>query len=187
VAESRRQAGIDEKGTLMKLTTIDTPDGPFTLLADGGAVLASGWTDSPDAVVARLRPAERTAGIERVDSGDPELAFAVDAVRAYYSGDLDAVNRVPVRQSGSALQELGWRGLREIPPGAPLDYAGFAAVLGRPSAARAAGRICATNAPALFVPCHRVLRSDGTMGGFAWGTPVKASLLARESRQAPIV
>ena len=108
----------------------------------------------------------------------------MDAVRAYYAGDLEAVNRVPVRQSGSVLQELGWRGLRDIPVGASLDYASFAAVLGRPSAARAAGRICATNAPALFVPCHRVLRSDGTLGGFAWGTPVKASLLARETAAA---
>lgn len=169
------------KGKLMKLTTIDTPDGPFTLLVDGDAVLASGWTDSPDVVVARLRPADRPAHVDVVAPDDPELAFAVDAVRAYYAGDLNAVSRVPVRQSGSALQELGWRGLREIPPGAPLNYAGFAAVLGRPSAARAAGKICATNAPALFVPCHRVLRSDGSMGGFAWGTPVKESLLAREA------
>lgn len=165
----------------MRLTTIDTPDGPFTLLAEDGVVLASGWTGSVDAIVARLRPAERAAEVETVGPDDPGLAFAVDAVRAYYAGDLAAVNRVPVRQSGSALQELGWRGLREIPPGAPLNYAAFAATLGRPSAARAAGRICATNAPALFVPCHRVLRTDGTLGGFAWGTQVKASLLAREA------
>jgi methylated-DNA-[protein]-cysteine S-methyltransferase len=168
----------------VKLTTIDTPDGPFTLLADDHVVLASGWTGSHDAIIERLRPADRPEHIDVVAPEDPDLAFAVDAVIAYYAGDLQAVNRVPVRQSGSALQELGWRGLREIPPGAPLPYAGFAAVLGRPSAARAAGRICATNAPALFVPCHRVLRGDGTMGGFAWGTPVKASLLAREAAAA---
>lgn len=170
----------------MKITTMDTPDGPFTVLADGNAVLASGWTDSPDVVVARLRPADRPVHVTAVGPDDPELAYAVDAVRAYYAGDLEAVNRVPVRQSGSALQELGWRGLREIPPGSPLNYAGFAAVLGRPSAARAAGRICATNAPALFVPCHRVLRSDGTMGGFAWGTRVKEALLAREAAAAAV-
>jgi methylated-DNA-[protein]-cysteine S-methyltransferase len=168
----------------MKLTTLDTPDGPFTLLADGDAVVASGWTGSPDAILARLRPADRTTEVDVVAPDDPDLAFAVDAVRAYYAGDIEAVNRVPVRQSGSALQQQGWKGLREIPPGAPLNYAGFAAVLGRPSAARAAGKICATNAPALFVPCHRVLRTDGTLGGFAWGLPVKASLLAREAAAA---
>lgn len=176
-----RQAGPDPKGNLMKLTTIDTPDGPFTILTDDGVVVASGWTDSAEAIVARLRPVERTADIEPVTPEHPAVADAVAAVRAYYAGDVEAVNRVPVRQSGSALQQLGWKGLRKIPPGAPLNYAGFAAMLGRPSAARAAGRICATNAPALFVPCHRVLRTDGTLGGFAWGTQVKASLLAREA------
>jgi methylated-DNA-[protein]-cysteine S-methyltransferase len=168
----------------VKLTTIDTPDGPFTILVDAGVVLASGWTNAVEAIVARLRPSERPGHVDLVDAADPDLAFAVDAVKAYYAGDIDAVNHVPVRQSGSALQELGWRGLREIRPGAPLPYAGFAAVLGRPSAARAAGKICATNAPALFVPCHRVLRGDGTMGGFAWGTQIKASLLAREAAAA---
>jgi methylated-DNA-[protein]-cysteine S-methyltransferase len=184
VGSGSRQAGTKPKGEPVKLTTIDTPDGPFTILADARVVLASGWTDSAEAILARLRPADRPDSVDLVAPDDPDLAFAVEAVRAYYSGDIEAVNRVPVRQSGSALQELGWRGLREIPPGAPLPYAGFAAVLGRPSAARAAGRICATNAPALFVPCHRVLRGDGTLGGFAWGTPVKASLLAREAAAA---
>ena len=71
--------------------------------------------------------------------------------------------------------------LRCIEPGSPLTYAEFAARLGRPTAVRAAASVCAANAPALFVPCHRVLRADGTMGGFAWGTDIKASLLDRES------
>lgn len=170
----------------MKLTTIDTPDGPFTILAQAGVVLSSGWTDDATTVVARLRPADRPTAVAVVPSDDPDLAEAVAAVRSYYAGDLDAVLTVPVRQSGSALQQLGWRGLRDIPAGAPLGYAAFAAALGRPSAARAAGRICATNAPALFVPCHRVLRTDGTLGGFAWGAPIKASLLAREAAAAAL-
>jgi methylated-DNA-[protein]-cysteine S-methyltransferase len=64
-----------------------------------------------------------------------------------------------------------------------LSYAAFAGELGNPSAVRAAASICASNAPALFVPCHRVLRSDGSLGGFAWGVEVKRSLLAREAAQ----
>jgi O-6-methylguanine DNA methyltransferase len=55
---------------------------------------------------------------------------------------------------------------------------------GQPAAVRAAASICARNAPALFVPCHRVLRSDGSLGGFAWGLDVKRSLLAREAAAA---
>ena len=79
------------------------------------------------------------------------------------------------------MQAAGWSALRGIQPGHPLTYSEFAAALGSPSAVRAAASICARNAPALFVPCHRVLRSDGSLGGFAWGLDVKRELLAREA------
>jgi methylated-DNA-[protein]-cysteine S-methyltransferase len=79
------------------------------------------------------------------------------------------------------MQSAGWAALRGIAPGRPLTYAEFALALGQPSAVRAAASICARNAPALFVPCHRVLRSDGSLGGFAWGVDVKRELLAREA------
>ncbi len=165
----------------MKLTTVDTPDGPFTLLADAGVVLAAGWTADPDAILARVRPAERPADVAVVGTDDPDVAAPVAAVRAYYDGDLAAVESVPVRQFGSAWRHSGWERLRSIRPGRPLSYSGFAAELGNPRAVRAAASICATNAPALFVPCHRVLRGDGSLGGFAWGADVKRSLLAREA------
>ena len=84
-------------------------------------------------------------------------------------------------QYGTDLQLRGWAALRAIDAGKQLTYTGFAAALGQPSAVRAAASICARNAPALFVPCHRVLRSDGSLGGFAWGLDVKESLLAREA------
>ena len=165
----------------MKLTTIDTPDGPFTLLADDGVVLASGWTDDADVVVARVRPADRPSGVESAAPDHPDVAAPVRAVRAYYAGDLAAIDTVPVRQYGSDWRRGGWRRLREIPAGEPLSYSGFAAALGNPNAVRAAANVCASNAPALFVPCHRVLRGDGSLGGFAWGVDVKRSLLDREA------
>ena len=165
----------------MKLTTIDTPDGPFTLLAADGVVPAPGGTGDPAAVIVRIRPAERPDEIETVRPDHPEVAAPVRAVRAYYAGDLVAIDAVPVRQSGSEWRRSGWDRLRRIPAGEPLSYAGFATALGRPSAVRAAASICASNAPALFVPCHRVLRGDGSLGGFAWGVDVKRSLLDREA------
>ncbi|MCA0295479.1 MAG: methylated-DNA--[protein]-cysteine S-methyltransferase [Actinobacteria bacterium] len=165
----------------MKLTTFDTADGPFTLLADAGVVLAAGWTAEPEAILGRLRPAERPQEVAVVEPSDPDVAGPVAAVRAYYDGDLAAVDAVPVRQFGSAWRQSGWQRLRAITPGEPLSYSRFAAELGNPSAVRAAASICATNAPALFVPCHRVLRGDGSLGGFAWGVEVKRSLLAREA------
>lgn len=156
---------------------IDTPDGPFAILEDDGEVLASGWTDDPGSLLARIRPADRPVDVARGP------AAAADAVRAYYAGEVEAIRDVSVRQHGTDLQRAGWRALRDVPAGAPLTYTAFAAALGRPSAVRAAAAICARNAPALFVPCHRVLRSDGSLGGFAWGEPIKRSLLSREEAQ----
>lgn len=156
------------------IQTVPTPDGPFTILEDDrGRVLASGWTADTAAILARLRTPPAV-----VREGETDAAAAV---AAYYAGDLAAIDAVPVHQTGTALQLAGWAALRTITPGRPLTYTELAARLGSPRAVRAAASVCARNAPALFVPCHRVLRHDGTLGGFAWGTTVKERLLARES------
>lgn len=158
------------------IQTVDTADGPFTILADDRQrVLASGWTADRAAIVARLSTATRPTRIAEADTD------AAAAVRAFYAGDVTAIDDVDVAQAGTQLQLAGWAALRRITPGEPLTYTSFAAQLGNPRAVRAAASICARNAPALFVPCHRVLRSDGTLGGFAWGLDVKSSLLAREA------
>lgn len=162
--------------TTATLQFVDTPDGPFAILADDAdRVLVGGWTDDVDAVLARLRPAHRPTEIV---AGETRAAAAV---AAFYDGDLAAVDEVEVVQFGTPLQQRGWSALRSIRPGEPLTYTAFAAALGSPTAVRAAASICARNAPALFVPCHRVLRGDGTMGGFAWGVDVKRRLLEREA------
>lgn len=158
------------------IQTIDTADGAFTIVADdSGRVLASGWTSDPGAALGRIHPRLRPASV--VDG----KTDAADAALAFYAGDLAAIDTVAVAQDGTAMQSAGWAALRHIEPGHPLSYAEFAAALGQPNAVRAAASICARNAPALFVPCHRVLRSDGSLGGFAWGLDVKRSLLAREA------
>ncbi|MCC2593729.1 methylated-DNA--[protein]-cysteine S-methyltransferase [Tessaracoccus sp. OS52] len=161
---------------IASVQTIDTPDGPFTIVVDAdGAVLASGWSADVDSIVGRIHPELRPSGTR------PGSTAAADAVAAYYGGDLSAIDDVAVRQRGTRLQQEGWAALRRIRAGRPLTYTEFAAALGAPTAVRAAAAICARNAPALFVPCHRVLRSDGSLGGFAWGVQVKRALLAREA------
>ncbi|MCR2785107.1 MULTISPECIES: methylated-DNA--[protein]-cysteine S-methyltransferase [unclassified Microbacterium] len=158
------------------IQTLDTPDGPFTIVSDAaGRVLASGWTPDGDTMLARIHPALRPATVHE------RRTDAADAVAAYYAGDVAAIDGIEVAQHGTALQQNGWTALRRITPGRPLTYTGFAVEMGHPRAVRAAASICARNAAALFVPCHRVLRTDGTLGGFAWGLDVKRSLLARES------
>ncbi|WP_194409231.1 methylated-DNA--[protein]-cysteine S-methyltransferase [Microbacterium cremeum] len=165
--------------TTATIQTLDTPDGAFTLLADdAGRVLASGWTDDADRIVGRLRPADRPATVRGIPAHETDAAAAVVA---YYEGETGAIDRIPVLQHGTTMQRAGWEALRRIAPGRPLTYAEFAAELGSPHAVRAAASICARNAPALFVPCHRVLRTGGALGGFAWGLEVKQSLLAREA------
>jgi methylated-DNA-[protein]-cysteine S-methyltransferase len=160
--------------------TIETPDGPFTLLEDGdGRVLSSGWTDSADAVLARLSVRNRP----EIARGIAQNASAVDA---YYAGDVKAIDAVPVRHFGTPLQNIAWAELRRIDAGVPITYTELATRTGNPRAVRAAASACARNAPALFVPCHRVVNSAGGLAGFAWGIPVKRALLAREASTVPL-
>lgn len=158
------------------ISTLSTPDGPFTVLeSEAGAVLASGWSDDAAPILARLPARHRP---EHVRTG---AVSAADAVRAYYAGDPAPAMAVPVEQFGTELLLAGWRQLRRIPAGEVRTYTELARAMGRPRAVRPAAAVCARNAPALFVPCHRVRRADGTLGGFAWGVDVKRALLAREA------
>jgi methylated-DNA-[protein]-cysteine S-methyltransferase len=159
-------------------STIDTPVGPLTTVVDAdGAVLAAGWNSELADVVARIHPSLRGELVRR-----REIGAATAAVRAYLAGDLDAPAVVPVRQSSRGdFLTAAWKTLREVPAGRPVTYAEFAARAGRPAAVRAAAQACARNAAALFVPCHRVIRTDGSLGGFRWGLDVKRWLLAHEA------
>lgn len=163
------------------IATTQTPDGPFTLVVDGDAVLASGWTDDADALLALVHPRLRPGTTRPAGASDAGAQGAVAAVAAYYAGDLDAPARVPVRQQSADFRTHVWEVLRTIEPGEVVTYADVSARAGKPGAARAAAGACAMNAAALFVPCHRVVRSDGSLGGFRYGTVLKDRLLAREA------
>jgi methylated-DNA-[protein]-cysteine S-methyltransferase len=181
--------------TTARTATLSTPDGPFTVVvgapvADApAAVLASGWTDDPGTLLPLVHPGLRPVKLaDGTDDGtDDGLRAAVDAVTAYYDGDLAAVAAVPVRQRSGEYRQHAWEVLRALAPGERVTYTQYAARTGRPAAVRAAAGACATNAAALFVPCHRVLRTDGSLGGFRYGLGVKGSLLARELRGVPAV
>jgi methylated-DNA-[protein]-cysteine S-methyltransferase len=170
-----------------RYATIPTPPGPFTVVvttdpvSGGDVVLASGWTDDVGALLAVVHRSLRPVDLDASD----DLA-TLEAVSAFCAGDLAAIDAIEVQQrSGPFLQEA-WEVLRTVPAGEPDSYAAFAARCGRPTAVRAAANACARNAAALFVPCHRVLGSDGGLGGFRWGTPVKRWLLDHEAAHAPV-
>ena len=162
-------------------TTLATPDGPFTLITDDDAVLASGWTAEPESLRTLIHPSLRPAGLVTVSDDDPTVAVAVTAVRRYYAGDTAALHSVSVRQTSGPFRQTAWEVLRGIEAGAPVTYAEYAQRCGNPTAVRAAAGACAHNAAALFVPCHRVLRSDGSLGGFRYGLTIKESLLRHEA------
>ncbi len=88
-------------------------------------------------------------------------------------------------QKSGPFRGHAWDMLRTVAPGHPVTYTEYAALSGNAKAVRAAASACAFNAAALFVPCHRVIRTDGSLGGFRWGLAIKESLLARERELAP--
>ncbi|MDP9074157.1 MAG: methylated-DNA--[protein]-cysteine S-methyltransferase [Actinomycetota bacterium] len=163
--------------TTVDATTIETPCGPFSMLARGDTVLASGWTTDLTELAALIAPAARP--VEWRSRRD--LGVVTAAVRAYFAGDLSAATSVDVSQQGGPFIQLARQQLRQIRPGATVTYRELAARSGRPDAIRAAASACSRNPTALFVPCHRVVRTGGDLGGFRWGLPVKRWLLDHES------
>jgi methylated-DNA-[protein]-cysteine S-methyltransferase len=167
-------------------TTLPTPRGPFTLLVDDGAVCAAGFTARPERLARRLDPARRAARIR--PAADPD--GAATRMRAYLAGELGAVDGIVVAQPGEPDRQAAWRALRSVPAGRTVSYrelggrAGLADPADDPFGARAAGAACAGNHVAVIVPCHRVLRADGRLGGYLWGPARKAWLLDHEAALA---
>jgi AraC family transcriptional regulator of adaptative response/methylated-DNA-[protein]-cysteine methyltransferase len=92
---------------------------------------------------------------------------------------------LPIDVAGTAFQEAVWRELRKIPPGETRSYAQIAAAIGQPKAVRAVGTANGDNHVSVLIPCHRVIRSDGSLGGYGGGIERKKKLLAAEGRHEP--
>ncbi len=107
------------------------------------------------------------------------VPFIADVLARYADGDLDALDEVSVSQPGGPFQQQAWRAMRQIRAGSIDTYAGLARRAGRPRAARAAGTVCSSNLVAPFIPCHRVVASNG-LGGYGYGLDIKVSLLEHE-------
>lgn len=119
-------------------------------------------------------------GAVRATRPTGDLAEVVRAVRRWNDGDADALNPVPVLQTGSEFRQRVWQALRAVPGGDVISYAELATRAGYPGATRAVGTAMAQNAVAPFVPCHRVVRTGGELGNYAYGVDMKASMLQRE-------
>ncbi len=170
-------------------TTVPAPAGPltFVLTPEDGAVRVAGFSPLSD-VVERVPATLSDRGVEVVDPADvdehPTLAEVVRAVQAYSAGDLAALDAVRVQQPGGPFFQQAWAAMRAIPAGSTATYTELAAAAGSPAAVRAAGSACARNLVAPFVPCHRVLRTGGLLGGYYFGLDVKQALLTHEGAPA---
>lgn len=151
-------------------STVETPVGDLSLAV------------GPDGVVRRalFGPVDLMGPDVPVVAPEELPGGVVDALARYWAGDLAALDEVPVAQPGGPFRQAAWAAMRSIPPGTTVTYSRLAAMAGRPTAVRAAGSACARNLVAPFVPCHRVVRADGSLGGYAYGLDVKRALLAHE-------
>jgi methylated-DNA-[protein]-cysteine S-methyltransferase len=151
----------------------------------GGPLPLAVFTDSDGVVVAAgFRDLDWIAGLldQRPDAVPGDVGESAALWEAYLDGDLRALDRVRVRQSGSPVQAAVWDALRLVPPGEPVSYGEMAEIIGRPRAARAVGSACASNRIAPFIPCHRVVAAGGGLGGYGYGVSVKRWLLDHEQR-----
>jgi methylated-DNA-[protein]-cysteine S-methyltransferase len=158
----------------MHVWTTTTAVGPWSVIADAGVVLASGFA-TPDVMTARLAGAPTVAEVQT-------LPMISTAVERYLGGEVEALNDLQVRQPGGPFQQHVWDAMRGIPAGSTWSYSELATKSGRPGAVRAAATACARNLVAPIVPCHRVIRTDGTLGGYYYGLEVKEWLLRHEQR-----
>lgn len=133
--------------------------------------------DDEATLVEALRADVPSATLERADDASDRL---VDTVVAYVEGRSRDAAELPLDVQATAFQWQVWRALQRIPEGVTRSYQEIATELGRPTAARAVARACASNRVAVLIPCHRVVRGDGALGGYRWGISRKSALLARE-------
>jgi AraC family transcriptional regulator of adaptative response/methylated-DNA-[protein]-cysteine methyltransferase len=141
-------------------------------------ICAIRWGDSDRELEESLAREFAEATLRR---DDERLAPWIAAIRNHLLGLQPQVD-LPMDVRATAFQRRVWDILRTIPYGATRSYGRVAAAMGKPKAARAVARACASNPAALLIPCHRVVREDGGMGGYRWGVERKRELLARESK-----
>jgi methylated-DNA-[protein]-cysteine S-methyltransferase len=168
-----------EKHQIETLCTIptETPGGLFYIITDAGtdAVLAAGFGTLCDV---RKRLPLSFRDLERAQH--PDVARWQKIISAYFKGDVNALQNISVSSFGTNFQEKVWATVRTIPYGNTVSYSELAALIGSPRAVRAVGTACAHNPNILFTPCHRVVKTNGEIGTYAYGTAIKKHLLDLE-------
>jgi methylated-DNA-[protein]-cysteine S-methyltransferase len=162
---------------------IDTPIGELLLVADqDGQVRAIDWADHESRMLRLLGIHYGKNGFQLEPAYNPHGLR--DAIVRYFSGDVAAIDGVPVQTSGTPFQRSVWCELRRIPSGTPVSYGKLAERIARPKAVRAVGLANGANPIGIVVPCHRVIGSDGSLTGYGGGLERKRWLLEHERTHA---
>ena len=160
---------------MLARSTISTPIGNLNLISSDKILLASGFGDFAS-LHDLLDPEEQEMEFKKVT----KVPAITDLLNDYFDGDLRAIDGITVRQPGEAFSQSAWKAMRKISPGKTLSYADLAKRAGSADAVRAAGSACARNLIAVVVPCHRVVRTGGALGNYAYGLAAKEWLLRHE-------
>lgn len=169
------------EGLEIRWSLVDTALGQALVAVTERGVCAVLLGDDGEGLAADLQSEFPRASLRRVDAGRDE--FLAPRVRAVAEALSQGAGRVPVELVGTAFQQRVWEALMRIPAGETRSYAELAGALGMPRGARAVARACASNRVAVLVPCHRIIRGDGSLGGYRWGLPRKQALLEAESNR----
>ncbi len=162
-------------GVTIHWAVVSTTLGPMLVAATDKGVCRLSFKEGADELQRRFPKAKLVEGGAAFENLLAEVVATVEA-----PGDF---GHIPLDVKGTAFQEACWRALREIPPGETRTYAQIAAAAGNPKAVRAAGSANARNNVAVLIPCHRVVRTGGDLGGYAYGPDIKRELLRRETKQ----
>ena len=164
---------------LFLVDRLATPIGELLIVADrAGKLRTIDWTDH-EARMRQLLDRYYGKGRYTLDQAhDPGGLTRV--LRAYFKGDIEAIDKLPVETAGTPFQTSIWRALRKIRRGTTISYAELAKRVGRPGAVRAAGLANGRNPISIVVPCHRVIGSNGSLTGYGGGLPRKKWLLEHE-------
>ncbi len=173
LAYQRGGAGLQIRYTILK-----TRLGMTLIAATERGICAIALGDTENKLEQELRDEFPAATLKRVDAGRDEfIAPKVAAVVDYLASKKGSVS---LELMGTAFQQRVWQALMKIPAGETLSYSQLAEKLLMPKAARAVASACAKNKCAVVVPCHRIIRGDGSLGGYRWGLPLKEKILAGE-------
>jgi len=158
------------------LTSHKTPIGTLNLIVREDVLLAANLS-TISAAKASLDEDDRVRGFKEVKT----IPVISELIKDYFDGDLSALNAIKVRQPGAPFSQAAWKAMRRVKAGKTLSYADLADRAGSPAAVRAAGSACAKNAIVLVVPCHRIVKTGGALGNYAYGLNKKEWLLRFEA------